>query len=325
MTMMINKGFDIHGVLTSNSSYFRKELNSLLRGGNNVHIITGSPYEKAIEELTYSGFKKGIHYTHFFSILDYHKSIGTHITYIDGKPFIDDELWNSCKAQYCKEHNIDLHVDDSDVYGDYFSTPYSKYDSKGRRDRVAILGGAFDPVTNMHKEIATYLLETGKCDLVWFLPCYISLHGKSMTESNIRIKMLRAALLDRDDMIACDYEIRNKLSGKTYDMMVSMIERFKHFDFKFVIGQDNAEGISNWYRGSEIIKDFNFIVIPRKGIEAAQDWYMDSRHVYCEDADISMGSSTIVRDIVNTQTDNEILKYVDTSVLDIIRREGLYI
>lgn len=38
----------------------------------------------------------------------------------------DDNLWNSMKGKYCKDNNIDLHIDDTLVYNDFFSTPFAR-------------------------------------------------------------------------------------------------------------------------------------------------------------------------------------------------------
>lgn len=315
-------GFDIHGVLTSSPSRFRKMTKIFVESGIDVHFITGARHRDAIKELQYMGFKNNVHYTHFFSILDHHMDNGVQVRYENNNPYIDDDLWNTTKAKYCEENNIDLHIDDTAEYGKYFTTPFCHYGSNTKKERVGILGGAFDPVTKMHISIADYLLSSGHCDTVWLLPCYISLHGKKMTDPELRLRMLNASFEDRDDIVVCAYEIDNQLSGKTYDLMKSMSERFNYFDFKFVIGQDNAEHIYEWYRGDELINEMEFIVIPRKGIQSDVDWYKGARHLFCEDADIEFGSSTIVRDSIKNGTD--VSNMVCSDALKIMMKEGLY-
>ena len=38
----------------------------------------------------------------------------------------NDELWDSTKSKYCKEHNISLHIDDTSIYNNYFTTPFCR-------------------------------------------------------------------------------------------------------------------------------------------------------------------------------------------------------
>ena len=124
-------GFDIHGVIDDKSDVFSALSKILVDSGNEVHVITGSfrtdELEREIKE------KHNISYTHFFSILDYHKELGTKIEYDeDGQAWIEGELWDKTKAEYCQRVGIDLHLDDSDSYGDYFLTPYARFYTKDR-------------------------------------------------------------------------------------------------------------------------------------------------------------------------------------------------
>ena len=115
-------GLDYHGVITANPNLF-SVLTKILRSLNyEVHIITGS---RITEQLKEQLAAYGISYTHLFSISDYQHQHGTAMTgYDEYQPKIDTEIWDMTKALYCREHKIDVHVDDSDVYGQHFTTPY---------------------------------------------------------------------------------------------------------------------------------------------------------------------------------------------------------
>lgn len=113
---------DIHGVLDSAPEFFSHLSQLLTIADCEVHIVTGA---ESTPELMQQLKDLGIAYTHFFSITDYHKSIGTEVTYSSpGNPVIDPALWDSTKAWYCANHNINMMLDDSSVYGKYFTTPY---------------------------------------------------------------------------------------------------------------------------------------------------------------------------------------------------------
>jgi hypothetical protein len=115
-------GLDYHGVITANPNLF-SVLTKILRSLNyEVHIITGS---RITEQLKEQLAAYGIAYTHLFSISDYHHQHGTAMTgYAEYQPKIANEIWDKTKALYCREHKIDAHIDDSDVYGQHFTTPY---------------------------------------------------------------------------------------------------------------------------------------------------------------------------------------------------------
>ena len=117
-------GLDIHGVIDSNFKMFCELTNMLVREGHEVHVITG-PSESLVENMLKDN---DIVYTHFFSIVDNAKknNIGIRLDE-DGNPWIDGDFWDRSKAKYCEEQGIDLHLDDSDIYGKHFKTPYARF------------------------------------------------------------------------------------------------------------------------------------------------------------------------------------------------------
>jgi len=118
-------GIDIHGVIDADSEMFSRLTNKLIETGKEVHIITGA---SVTDELVKQLDDWGINFTFLFSITDYHKSIGTKITYDKrNRPWMDVDIWNKAKAEYCKKENIYLMIDDSEIYGKYFTTPYLRF------------------------------------------------------------------------------------------------------------------------------------------------------------------------------------------------------
>lgn len=115
-------GLDIHGICDANPEYFSELTRLFVGAGHEVHLITGRRVcDGAIEEI--EGL--GLSYTHFFSIADHHVEIGTKVWEDDdGNPWLEGEIWDRTKGEYCKKHEIDFHIDDTERYGDYFETPF---------------------------------------------------------------------------------------------------------------------------------------------------------------------------------------------------------
>jgi hypothetical protein len=126
--MLLKIGFDIHGVLDTNVQFFSELTQTLVKAGHEVHVLTGPKIsQKIIDQLK----DMGISYTHLFSITDYQESKGTDIVWDEhGNPHLDPYLWDKAKAEYCIQHGIQLHIDDSDSYGYFFKTPYARFYSK---------------------------------------------------------------------------------------------------------------------------------------------------------------------------------------------------
>lgn len=105
-------GFDIHGVIDFSPKFFSRLSRSLVEDGNEVHIITGASRTK---EVVAKLSELGIEYTHFFSIVDWCVEMGIDVG-DPLNPVVENFLWDSRKAMYCRDNNIDIHFDDTPRY-----------------------------------------------------------------------------------------------------------------------------------------------------------------------------------------------------------------
>lgn len=122
----MNIGFDIHGV-TDKNPVFKSIARAMLAAGHKIHIITGSPMSKAKKDLEKLGMVVGEDYNYIFSITEYLIEKGVEVTWKDPEnPMFPDDEWNKAKARYCQLKKIDIHFDDSDIYGKYFTTLYAQ-------------------------------------------------------------------------------------------------------------------------------------------------------------------------------------------------------
>lgn len=127
-------GVDFHGVINTKPDFFREFCREALKIGLEVYIISGGPRETILAYLN----QYQIPYTKLWCIFDYYEQRHQVEFYDDGSFRIDDELWNKAKAEYCKEQNICIHIDDSAIYGREFVTPYCRYDEKAN---ICVLNG----------------------------------------------------------------------------------------------------------------------------------------------------------------------------------------
>ena len=119
-------GFDFHGVIDQDPAGYAELFRELMFKDCEVHIITGAMRWDITPFLR----KWGIKYNYIYSITDDLMDKGK-TTGVKGKSFIfPDKDWNEAKAKYCKENNIMLMLDDSDIYGKFFETPYYKTGSE---------------------------------------------------------------------------------------------------------------------------------------------------------------------------------------------------
>jgi len=118
MNKILKLGLDVHGVCDTYPQLFADLSKLFVNGGHEVHIITGQEYSDEFAEQIRSF---GIQFTHFFSVTDYHKELGTEIWYNEkGRPYMDGHIWNRTKGEYCEKVGITLHIDDTLEYARHF-------------------------------------------------------------------------------------------------------------------------------------------------------------------------------------------------------------
>jgi len=183
-----------------------------------------------------------------------------------------------------------------------------QYKSLGRKTKVAILGGAFDPITKGHIQVAQFVLNTSKVfDEVWIMPCFAHMYGKKMASAEDRLEMCKLAAKEDGRIRIFDYEIKNQFAGQTYHLVKRLQDEdfAKHqYDFSLIIGQDNANSFDKWVEYELLERLIRFVIVPRKGVEfdPKVTWYLNQPHIYLNsESPIMEVSSTEVRRRINLQ------------------------
>lgn len=135
-------GIDIHGVIDRDPEFFAAFTKELRKKGHSVHILTGHELNNhLIKEVN----SYGVEYDSLFSITTYQKGKGTHVTYADDEkmmPLVAPPKWDRSKGEYAMLVGLDIHIDDSKVYGRYFprTTQYLMYTEQIRKFLMVLFG-----------------------------------------------------------------------------------------------------------------------------------------------------------------------------------------
>lgn len=208
-----------------------------------------------------------------------------------------------------------------------------QYQTLGRKVYVALIGGAFNPVTNGHIKLAQFVLNSSKTfDEVWLVPCYSHMYGKQMATPEQRLEMCRLATKVDGRIKVCDYEIVHKLKGETYHFLKQLLaEDFAkdQYDFSYIIGLDNANTFDKWVNYEDLERMMRFIVVGRQGVErdAKVNWYLKPPHIYLtpDKSDIPEVSSTQVRTIMSGHDIGEASRLVNQEVFKYMVDSKLYL
>jgi len=199
------------------------------------------------------------------------------------------------------------------------------------RNSVAVLGGAFDPVTDGHIAAAKYVLDAcGIFDEVWLMPCLCHMYAKRMEAPHHRLRMCEIAAESVGGVVVSPYEIDRGLGGKTSELVRRLLaEDFPgaRYDFSFVIGMDNANSFGRWASHKDLERAARFVVVPRPGIEPGGKfrWYESPPHILVPSSDrLIQTSSTLVRSMLRKGQHDMAAEHLHPGVLDYIKEHGLY-
>jgi len=216
---------------------------------------------------------------------------------------------------------------------DLIESRHLQYKSLGRKVKVAILGGALNPITNGHIQIAQFVLNTSKeFDEVWLMPAYNHMYNKDMVLPEHRLAMAELAAQVDGRIKVFDYEIKNELAGETFNFFKRLkteTELTETHNFSMIIGLDNANTFDKWVSYEELEKMARFVVVPRKGVERDPnvDWYLKEPHIFLNsETDIMEISSTDVRDAFKIDdSDIRLYDWLNRDVYNYILNNNLYV
>ena len=213
-----------------------------------------------------------------------------------------------------------------------------QYKTLGRKIKVAILGGAFNPIHISHIQVAKLVLNAiGEFDEVWLMPAYNHLYNKNMINPEHRLKMCEIASKNDNRIKVFNYEIINKLKGETYYFFKKLKEEkelTEKYQFSMIIGLDNANTFDKWVNYQELERMTQFVVVLRTGIKRNLDvnWYLQKPHIFINnEAPILEVSSSMLRTLLSDVNgkkrvrESEILNYIDTNVYNYIVENNLYL
>ena len=138
MVFSLRIGIDFHGVISEKPAYFREFSAAAYARGHTIYVISGGPYsvEKSMLDMW------GIKYTEIFSMLDYFARRGQVEYFANGNFKVPDCLWNEIKGIYCRDNEIDIHIDDTVAYSKNFFTPFCLYSKED--DACCVQGNKID-------------------------------------------------------------------------------------------------------------------------------------------------------------------------------------
>jgi nicotinate-nucleotide adenylyltransferase len=165
--------------------------------------------------------------------------------------------------------------------------------------QIGILGGSFNPIHNGHLEIVRNVIKSNIIDNIWLLPS--SLHplknNGSVPDFEIRLKLVKAAIIDIPACFAFDYDNQDSKPSYTDVLLQKLSHKFPQHTFHFIIGFDIIPEIHRWHNYQWLQNNARFISINRPG-----NYNMDAAGKLKNKKFIEMQpnktSSTLIRNLI---------------------------
>ena len=131
--------------------------------------------------------------------------------------------------------------------------------------KLALFGGAFDPIHNAHLRIAKEAIDRCELDRVLFVPAANPPHKSVHAPFEDRYRMVELALANEPAMRPSRLE-----ADTAHSYSIDTIEKLKpelapEDRLFFLIGADAFAEIRTWKRWQEVAKAVEFIVVSRPG------------------------------------------------------------
>lgn len=137
--------------------------------------------------------------------------------------------------------------------------------------KIGIYGASFDPITNVHLWTANTVAHRCKLDKVIFLPCSNKRKDKKMhIEDEHRWNMIQMAIEGKEKFSADNFEMKQEVwKISTYETLKHYKAKFPDDDIYFIMGADLLVDIGEgrWGNDEKLVKENNFIVMARDGID----------------------------------------------------------
>jgi len=154
--------------------------------------------------------------------------------------------------------------------------------SCSKSDKIAVLGGSFDPITTGHLKVACEIVHTGVASEVWIVPCGVRPDKPSLKTPYMHRLLLCHLAVNTSfgssfPIRVCDIEMAETQALSTYHLMQRLRAEYPSKSFHFVLGADLLSQLKTWDApgvpdaGERLWNECDFILMERPGYDIPAD------------------------------------------------------
>lgn len=139
-------------------------------------------------------------------------------------------------------------------------------------ERIAVLGGTFNPIHNAHLFLADAFYRVLHLDKVLVIPTGVPPHkaAPDLASGNHRLELCRLAVQDRPYCQVSDMELAREGKSYTVETLRALHGEYPGATLYFITGADMFLTLDRWYRAEEILSLATVCAAPRDEVSAAK-------------------------------------------------------
>jgi nicotinate-nucleotide adenylyltransferase len=132
--------------------------------------------------------------------------------------------------------------------------------------KTGLLGGTFNPVHRGHIELGLKIKAAFGLDKVLFILSAQPPHKKRqpLPSAELRLAMLKAALLPHPGLVPCDLELHRQGNSWTIDTIHELKAAYPGERFYFITGSEGFLKIRTWKEYRQLLREVFFIIVLRR-------------------------------------------------------------
>lgn len=131
-------------------------------------------------------------------------------------------------------------------------------------EAIAIFGGAFNPPTLAHINLAKQILDNlSNIKKIIFVPVSTKYNKNGLAEDKDRFNMLRTICKKIDNIEVSDIELKSSRQLFTIETLDKIQAQNKNKKIFFIIGTDNLKQLDTWHNVDKLLEKYKVIVLKR--------------------------------------------------------------
>lgn len=198
--------------------------------------------------------------------------------------------------------------------------------------KLALLGGTFDPIHIGHLSMAEWVQSALDLDCVYFIPAASPPHKQHLiTATEQRLKMIELAIANNSRFQISEIELQREGPSYTLYTLQDFVRLYPNAQIWWILGLDSLLNLHTWFEYQQFPKYARFAVIPRPHSPLQKPDLEDylNQHLpmfkhrvdWIEMPHLEIASSLIRERLQNRQSCRY---FLSSSVWDYIHAQGLY-